>query len=150
MKKILMNSRVMELLFLASIISILIMINGATVIYMPALADISKSLDISISKVANMTKLDFSGLALGCLFAGSLADSYGKRKVLLVALGLFVVASASATVSSNFYILMLSCFSMGLAKAAPSVLCIALILERYKEVEANKMMLIVRVFDLSS
>src|SRR6202790_3941439 len=62
-----------------------------------------------------------SGLGCGQLFWGMMSDRFGRRPVLLVGLGLYVVAALLCGVTSSFHVLLALRFIHGLAAASVTV-----------------------------
>lgn len=62
------------------------------------------------------------GCLLGALFAGSLSEKYGRKRLFLFIAALFVVSSLGCALSTNLYLLMLFRFISGIAVGADSVI----------------------------
>ena len=71
------------------------------------------------------------GFGLAQLVHGPLADRYGRRPVLLIALAGYVVANLVAAFSSSFMLLLVARFASGLAIAASRVVTVALVRDCY-------------------
>jgi len=69
------------------------------------------------------------GCAIGAFFAGTWADSYGRRGILLLAAALFILSSWGAGVSSSTLEFVIYRFIGGLAIGAASIICPAYISE---------------------
>lgn len=71
------------------------------------------------------------GFSVAQLAYGPLSDRYGRRPVLLVALGAYVVTSAVAAISGSFVVLLLARAAMGAAAAGARVVTVALVRDCY-------------------
>ena len=72
------------------------------------------------------------GAGLGALIPGPLADRFGRRRVLLVCLGLYVAQSAACALVGSFGLLVALRFTLGLASAGLTVLPAAIIRDRFE------------------
>ena len=99
---------------------------------LPALPAIGDSLAVA---EANHRQYVITAFLLGFAFAqllyGPLSDRYGRRPVMLVALGAYVLTSALAAVSSSFELLLVSRALMGTSAAGARVVTVALVRDCY-------------------
>jgi MFS transporter, DHA1 family, multidrug resistance protein len=97
---------------LKSLLPILIVISMigplALNILQPSLPGLAKALDASREQAQLTLSLFLGAQAVSQLFVGGLADRYGRRPVLLVSLGLYVVASIAATFATSILLLVLA------------------------------------------
>ena len=69
--------------------------------YVPALPDAAASFSAPVSATQLTITAYFAGLAVGQLFWGPLSDRYGRRPVLLLALGGMLVFTAAAPLAPS-------------------------------------------------
>ncbi|KQT32779.1 MFS transporter [Sphingomonas sp. Leaf412] len=69
----------------------------------------------------------FAGFGAGQLIHGPLADRYGRRRVLIVALAIYAVANALCAVAASFPLLLAARLMGGLAVAATRVATVAMV-----------------------
>ncbi len=69
--------------------------------------------------------------ALGHLVAGPVSDRIGRRPVLIAGLALYVVASLAAAVADSFALLLAARVVQGLGGAAPRVVAMAVVRDRF-------------------
>ncbi len=99
---------------------------------LPALPAIGGSLGVSEPNHRQYIITTFLiGFAVAQLAYGPLSDRFGRRPVLLVALGAYVLTSAVAAVSGSFALLLLSRAAMGTAAAGARVVTVALVRDCY-------------------
>ncbi len=67
------------------------------------------------------------GIGVGQLFYGPLSDLYGRKRMLLIGLGIFTVASLWATVADSFDMLLAARALQGFGAAAPRVISAAVV-----------------------
>jgi MFS transporter, DHA1 family, multidrug resistance protein len=95
---------------------------------LPALPAIGDSLGVA---EPNHRQFVITAFLLGFAFAqlayGPLSDRYGRRPVLLIALGSYVLTSALAAVSGSFVLLLVARCAMGTAAAGARVVTVALV-----------------------
>ena len=76
------------------------MVNMASLgAFMP---EISRDLSVSIPLLGQITTVTFVGAAIVSVFAGPLADLYGKRRVLLIGLTAVIVSALGTSLSPSF------------------------------------------------
>lgn len=71
----------------------------------------------------SMLSANFLGVCLSCLFTGPLSDSLGRKRVLSVGTGLFMLASLVCCVTNDFSVLLSARFIQGLG--AGTILAVA-------------------------
>ncbi|MET0245337.1 MAG: multidrug effflux MFS transporter [Sphingomonas sp.] len=99
---------------------------------LPALPAIGASLDVIEPNHRQYVITSFLlGFAFAQLVYGPLSDRFGRRPVLLVALGAYVITSAVAAVSGSFELLLISRAAMGTAAAGARVVTVALVRDCY-------------------
>lgn len=96
-------------------------------LYLPVFTDIEQDLNVSASSVQLTLTGFLLGLGIGQLFLGPLSDTYGRRRVLLTGLSIFVAASFVMIASPNIEVFILLRIVQGLAGAAGIVLARAIV-----------------------
>ena len=86
-----------------------------TDLYVPALPDTAASFSAPVSATQLTITAYFAGLAVGQLFWGPLSDRYGRRPVLLLALGGMLAVTAAAPFAPSIGALTLLRLAQGLA-----------------------------------
>ncbi|GAB3568397.1 multidrug effflux MFS transporter [Spelaeicoccus albus] len=99
--------------------------------YLAAFPAVSADLDVSSAMVQLTLTATLAGLALGQLFLGSISDAYGRRRPLIAALVLYVLASLVVAVTSSFALLFAMRFVQGFTAAAGMVLSMAMARDLY-------------------
>jgi DHA1 family bicyclomycin/chloramphenicol resistance-like MFS transporter len=94
-------------------------------LYMPALPDLARDLGTSDSLAQATMSACMLGLALGQLVAGPLSDRLGRRRPLLVGVGLFAVFSLVCAGAPTIGVLLVARFLQGLAGSAGIVVALA-------------------------
>lgn len=72
------------------------------------------------------------GMGLGTLVCGPLSDSLGRKPVMLWGMGLFVLAALAAAQAQSIDTLLAARFVQGLGAAAPRVVALAMVRDRYE------------------
>lgn len=90
-------------------------------ISLPATAIIARDFGVAERLGAMIVGVYFLGYAVGQLFWGLLSDAYGRRKVLLASLALFVIASIGCALATDFWMLIGFRLAQGLAGGAPII-----------------------------
>ncbi|HSX56842.1 MAG TPA: multidrug effflux MFS transporter [Sphingomonas sp.] len=95
---------------------------------LPALPAISDELGVSQPNHRQYVITAFMlGFAVAQLFHGPLADRFGRKPVIAIALGFYVVTNAVAAFSGSFELLLLARAASGAAVAAGRVVTVALV-----------------------
>ncbi|HBX46684.1 multidrug effflux MFS transporter [Limibacterium fermenti] len=66
-------------------------------IYLPAFEDIAKGLNVEMSKVQISLSTFLAGFAIGQLLWGPVSDYYGRKRPILLAMGIFILCSFIAS-----------------------------------------------------
>ncbi|MBP1325719.1 MFS family permease [Leucobacter exalbidus] len=114
----------------------------ATDLYLPTFTNIAHDLGTVPSGVQLTLTAFMFGLGLGQLFLGPMSDSFGRRKILLIGLGAFTVASCAMVFSPTIEVFIALRFVQGMAGAAGIVLARAIVADLAKGTAA------VRAFSL--
>jgi DHA1 family bicyclomycin/chloramphenicol resistance-like MFS transporter len=118
-------------------------------LYLAAFPQITTDLATDPAAVQLTITATLAGLALGQLVIGSVSDALGRRLPLLVALGVYVMASLGIVFAGSVTLLTGLRFVQGFTGAAGMVLSTAIIRDRFEGVRVGKalarMMLVVGV-----
>lgn len=115
----------------------------ATDMYLSSFPDIAQSLSTTQSMVQLTLALFLIGLATGQLIYGPLADSYGRRRPLLVGVGVFFTASLLASLAPNIETLIALRFVQAAGGCAGMVIARAIIRDLYSVGESARVMSLV-------
>ncbi len=100
---------------------------------LPALGYLSHDLGVTSDNQRQLVVGVFLiGSGLGSLFPGPLADRFGRRRVLLICLGLYVLQSLGCALVSKFSVLVALRFTLGLSAAGLTVLPAAIIRDQFE------------------
>ncbi len=100
-------------------------------LYLAAFPEIVTDLATTQASVQLTMTATLAGLAIGQLIIGSLSDSYGRRRPLLIALGVYVLASLAIIGVQNVEMLTALRAVQGLSGAAGMVLSLAVVRDRF-------------------
>lgn len=91
----------------------------------------------------------FFGLMVGQIFFGPLSDSFGRKPMVYIGLGLFSMGSLLSLAANSFELMLFGRVLQGFGAASPRVLTVAMIRDRYSGREmAQVMSIIMSVFIL--
>lgn len=111
-----MATRVIVLAALAAVGSF------ATSILLPSLPSIAKSLNVSTAAVSSAISIYLAIFAIGQLVVGPLSDRYGRLKLVVLGLGIFLLGSLWCEFSTNLPMLLIGRAIQALGACAASVL----------------------------
>ncbi|MFA0441811.1 Bcr/CflA family multidrug efflux MFS transporter [Vibrio sp. 10N.222.51.C12] len=118
--------------------------------YLPAMPTIAQDLGVNAGAVQITLTVYTAGFALGQLLHGPLADSYGRRPVLLFGVFFFGIASAVSATTTSIESLTLVRTAQGFAGAAAAVIIQAIVRDMFdKEDFARTMSFVTLVITLA-
>jgi MFS transporter, DHA1 family, multidrug resistance protein len=114
--------------------------------YLPAFGSMAKALDATPAQMQQTLSAYLFGFALMNLFHGALADSFGRRPVILWGVAVFTVASIGCALSQTIWQLIGFRAMQGLATGAGIVVSRAVIRDMFPQDEAQRVMSQVTIF----
>ena len=100
---------------------------------LPALGDMARDLHVTDPNHRQyVIGLFMLGIGLGALIPGTLADRFGRRKVLLWTLGLYVVLTLVCGIAASFNLLLAARVIQGVVCAGLAVIPVAIIRDRFE------------------
>jgi len=118
--------------------------------YLPSMPTIGRDFGVGPVAVQQTLSVFLFTFAFMMLFYGTLSDSFGRRRVILVALVLYTLASIGAAFAPSFGFLLACRALQGLSAGAGSVIGQAIVQDRFSGAQAQKMMSnIMMVFGLA-
>jgi DHA1 family bicyclomycin/chloramphenicol resistance-like MFS transporter len=118
--------------------------------YLPSFPAIALTFQASPMMVQQTLSAFLFTFAFMMLFYGTLSDSFGRRPVILISLTVYIAASVGAALAPSFGWLLACRVLQGLAAGAGSVISRAIVQDRFKGGEAQKILShIMMVFGLA-
>ena len=114
--------------------------------YLPAFGGIQESLHASALEIQQTLSAYLFAFGLMFLFHGALSDSFGRRPVILVAVGIFTIASAAAALATTVHALIVWRIVQGLSVGAGMVVGRAMIRDLFGPEDAQRVMSLVTLF----
>ncbi|AKJ27843.1 multidrug effflux MFS transporter [Caldimonas brevitalea] len=114
--------------------------------YLPAFAGIARSLDATPVQMQQTLSAYLFGFAFMNLFHGALADSFGRRPVVLTGVAVFTLASAGCALSGSIASLVFFRALQGLSAGAGIVVSRAVIRDMFPPAEAQRVMAQVTIY----
>jgi DHA1 family bicyclomycin/chloramphenicol resistance-like MFS transporter len=108
--------------------------------YLPAFHDIGREFDVPQLAVQQTLSTYLFAYAFMMLWQGALADSLGRRPVVLVGLGVYAVATLGCAIAGNVQTLWLFRTLQGVSAGTGLVVGRAIIRDRFHGAEAQKLM----------
>lgn len=132
---------------LAILLAVLSMLGPFSIdTYIPAFSGIAQALGASPVEMQQTLSAYLFGFAFMNLFHGALADSFGRRPVVLGGIALFTLASAGCALSQNIGHLVLFRALQGLSTGAGVVVSRAVIRDMFAPSEAQRVMSQVTIY----
>ena len=111
--------------------------------YLPAIPAIARDLGSNVAAVQLTVSSFLAGFALGQLFYGPMADSFGRKPVILFGVGLFALASIGCALADSLPMLLAFRLLQALGGAAGAVVVNALLRDLFSDSEFVRAMTIV-------
>ena len=132
---------------LAALLAVLGMLGPFSIdTYIPAFSGIARALDASPVEMQQTLSAYLFGFAFMNLFHGALADSFGRRVVVLWGIALFTVASAGCALSQDITQLVFFRALQGMSAGSGMVVSRAVIRDLFPPAQAQKVMSQVTIF----
>jgi DHA1 family bicyclomycin/chloramphenicol resistance-like MFS transporter len=126
---------------LTLLLGILIALSAlGTDLYVPALPDVAGSFASPVSAVQLTLTTYFLGLAVGQLVWGPLSDRYGRRPVLLAALGLMLVVTVAAPFMPSIGALIAARLAQGLGMSGGVVVARSIVRDLHAHEQAARLL----------
>lgn len=106
--------------------------------YLPSFPDVQRDLATSAAMVGATLATFFAGLCLGQLVYGPMSDRVGRKKPLLLGLGIYLVASVGCALAGSIQALMVLRLFQALGACAGMVVCRAMIRDLFEPTEAAR------------
>ena len=114
--------------------------------YLPAFSSIAQTIGATPVEMQQTLSAYLFGFALMNLFHGALADSFGRRPVVLWGVAVFTLASAGCALSNHIGVLVFFRAVQGMAAGAGMVVSRAVIRDMFAPADAQKMMSQVTIY----
>ncbi len=108
--------------------------------YLPSLPSIAQDLATSHGEIKLTITVFLIGFSVGMLIYGPLSDHYGRRKLLLVGMVLYLVATVACIVAKSSAFLLIARLLQALGGASASVLARAMVRDVYPVKDAAKIL----------
>ena len=111
---------------------------------LPMLGILSEEMNIvNANHTQYVISVMFLGLTLGKFFYGPLSDSYGRKSVIYVGIGLFCIGSVIGLIADNFPLFLFGRALQGLGAVAAQVVTMAMVRDLYSGREMARIMSII-------
>ncbi len=112
---------------------------------LPAFDEIRDEFDLASGsgEVSLIVTMYFIGMAIAQPFYGTLSDRFGRRPLLLTAIGLFGLGAAGASLAPSFELMLAFRLLWGIGAAGPSVISMAMARDLYSGDQMARVMTVV-------
>lgn len=128
------------------VILIAIAAEGAPSYFGPLMYSITKTFQCSPEAIQLTITIYVGGLAISAFVSGLLSDHYGRRRIMVLGLIIFVISSFASTLSPNLLSLLLWRLLQGMGAGVSWSVGNAMISDVYKGISAKRMINLVHIF----
>ena len=122
-------------------ILILSILTGAELdLFTPSFPELQKIFQLSPFMTEWLLSINLITHCVGTFIAGSLGDHYGRKKVIISGLIIFILGSLICLAAKNYYWLLIGRSLQGFGIAAPAVLSFLVIVDQYNLSKQQSMM----------
>lgn len=108
------------------------MIAFGTDTMLPAFPNIAKDLNLSnVNKAQLIISSFILGTGIGQLISGPISDTFGRKPIITIGLGIFIIACCIAYYAKSLELMLVARFIQGLGVSAPRTVTMALIRDLY-------------------
>ncbi|WOE33226.1 MULTISPECIES: multidrug effflux MFS transporter [unclassified Acinetobacter] len=118
--------------------------------YLPSLPFIAQDMETSISEVQQTITLFLIGFSLGMLLYGPLSDYLGRKRLLLIGIIIYLIATFGCIVSSHIEHLQLFRLLQAIGGASASVLSRALVRDLFNNAEIPHILSFMHIMTISA
>jgi MFS transporter, DHA1 family, multidrug resistance protein len=138
-------------LFYALALGFLTMIGPISIdTFLPMIPSMAKGLNVGIGSIEFSLTAIFSGNAIGQILYGPLADRFGRRPIIIIALFVFFVATIGAGLATDIETLVYWRFLQGLMMASGRILANSVARDLYEREKLAKMITVIMVVGIMS
>ncbi len=127
-----------EIKYIILTIIIFIAVGIETDIYLPAFIDMMSYFSVSEEQIQSLLTWNFIGIFFVCPLYGPVSDSFGRRKPMMVALGLFFLGSIITIIAESFQWMLFGRLLQGLGSGGCLTLGTACFFDVFKAEKAVK------------
>jgi len=127
---------------LAMVSAIMALMALAIDLMLPAFGDIEEAFNLGegTASTEQVITVFFFGLALAQLVYGPLADAFGRKVVLYLSIGVYLVGAVISALAPTFTLLLIGRFIWGVGAAGARVVAVAIIRDRFAGAKMAKAM----------
>ena len=100
-------------------------------LFTPSFPALQSQFSLSPFLVESLLSINFIGYCLSLFFVGGLADRYGRKPILLIGLGIFIIGSVLCVWAMSYKFLLVGRFLQGIGIASPAILSFLIIADAY-------------------
>lgn len=144
------NKQTFEFEFVALMASLMSIVALSIDALLPALPEIGEALGVNNANNNQLLiTMIFLGLGFGQLIFGPLSDSFGRKPIVYIGFGVFVIATLICVTTNSFEMMILGRVLQGVGLASPRTLSIAIVRDSYSgNYMAKILSIVVMVFIL--
>lgn len=116
--------------------------------YLPALPSIAHDLNSTVASTQKTITIFLLGFSIGMLIYGPLSDRFGRKKLLLIGMVLYVFATLGCIFSQHIEQLLLFRFLQAMGGASASVLARALVRDLFNNQEIPKILSLMHIITM--
>ena len=100
--------------------------------YIPAFGNIANSFNVPVSSIAITISTYLVGFGLGMFFWGALSDRYGRKKILIIGMLVYIASTILCSQTDSFNTLIFMRFIQGIGDSPAAVAAMAILKDCYR------------------
>ena len=100
--------------------------------YIPAFGNVADFFHVNVNSIAVTISTYLVGFALGMLVWGALSDRYGRKKILIIGMSVYIISTIFCSYTENFNTLIFMRFVQGLGDSPAAVAAMAILKDCYR------------------
>lgn len=125
-------------LFITIIILLSVALNSENSIYMQFFPKLTHYYNVNIDETGYILRASFAGSVIFGLFVGPLADSFGRKRIFIGGVILYVLSSLACFLAKDFNTFLFWRFIEGMARAVPVVVAWLMVFDQYSVAKSGK------------
>lgn len=115
-----------------------IALNCESSLYIQNIPELVKYFNVELSDAGYIVRFSFAGTVLFGILVGPLADSYGRKQILVAGVLLYIISNSLCYFVTDFYVFLGLRFLDGVARSVPVIVCWLIVFDKKSPISSIK------------